>query len=163
MWFAPYSSHFSSPTRYYSMAIEASVISAWCLQCYFWLLKSYAFTIIFTFLVFFFVTSFTLSPLWCYLVLSFYLTIWFLQGWFLLRVKGNMRSSNWYFIFPSSHVLYILSGFYFKLFFFCIFMTCLKSLYIFCSVAYKWSFVCTTVLYSTFLTINKDFFGGENK
>lgn len=29
--------------------------------------ESYAFTIIFTFLVFFFVTSFTLSPLWCYL------------------------------------------------------------------------------------------------
>lgn len=98
-----------------------------------------------------------------FVVLSFYLTIWFLQGWFLLRVKVNMRSSSWYFVFPSSHVLYILSGFYFKLFFFCIFMTCRKSLYIFCSVAYKWSFVCTTVLYSTFLRINKDFFWGENK
>lgn len=52
-----------------------------------------------------------------FVVLSFYLTIWFLQGWFLLRVRGNVRSSNWYFIFPSLHVLYILSSFYFKLFF----------------------------------------------
>lgn len=63
-------------------------------------------------------------------MLSFYLAIWFPLGWFLLKVKGNTRSSNWYFIFLSLHVLYILSCFYFKLFF-CIFMTCLKSLYIF--------------------------------
>lgn len=95
---------------YYSMAIEASIPSAWCQQCWFWLLKSYAFTTIFTTLVFLFVTSFTLSPL-----LSFYLTIWFPLGWFLLWVKGNMRSSSWCFIFPSLHVFYILS--FFKLFF----------------------------------------------
>lgn len=140
---------------YYSMAIEASIPSAWCQQCWFWLLKSYAFTTVFTILVFLFVTSFTLSPL-----LSFYLTIWFPLGWFLLWVKGNMRSSSWCFIFHSLHVFYILS--FFLNYFFCIFMTCLKSLYIFCSVAYKWSFVCTTVLYSTFLRKNKVFLGKIN-
>lgn len=107
--------HFSSPARYSSMAIEASVLSAWCQQCWFWLLKSLLVPPLFSLS-----SSFSLSlHLPCLLcgVIFFYVIIWFAPGWFLLRLKGNMRSSNWYFIFSSLHVLYILSCFYFKLFF----------------------------------------------
>lgn len=117
--------------------------------------ESYAFTIIFTFLVFFFVTSFTLSPLWCYLF------IW--QFYFPRDGSFWEWKETWDHQTDILFSLHCMSSIFYPVFilnyFFCIFMTCLKSLYIFCSVAYKWSFVCITVLYSTFLRINKVFWG----
>lgn len=87
-------------TYHYSTATRASIPSAWCQQCWFGLLKSYAFTIIFTILVFS-VTSFTSSLLCCYLFTWQFDFHWDGSFWEWKETCGHQTDV----LFSSLHVL----------------------------------------------------------
>lgn len=154
LWFPPCSSYFSSPTRYYFMAIQASILSAWCQQCCFLLLKSLMLSPLFS-------SSLSFSLL---LHLPCHHCVYFLSDNFISsgmvpfdnERKHEILKLVFYFPFIACPLYFILV--LFKIIFFCIFMTCLKTLYIFFAQLHinDHFFV---PLYCILLWINKVFWG----